>query len=606
MEMETLPAWDLTSEYPSLQSDKFISSENQVEEILGRVDKLTAQAKSQCEKSANGQADEKLIGEILKATDEGQILLYDLSTYLMCSASIDAKDEAIKAKSAENNILITRFTDAATWIELYMIKASEEHFQNIMKIPAVASQKFIWSQTRKTRDHVLPESEESLLTGVGLSGFHAWADLYSNLSGTMKVPVEMQGKTEELGLAHASALVRGTDPKLRKAAWLGIQKAWKTHQEAAAAILNSLAGWRLELYKRRSHKKPMHFLDEPLLGNRIEKKTLDAMMSALKNNLPATRQTLKLMAKAHKTEKMNPWDLLATPADNSGESATVNFSEAIRLIKKSFAKISPDMTAFVDKMVSEKRLEGRVLENKSHGGYCATFKQSRMPVVFQTYMGSSRDVFTLVHELGHAYHSWILKDIPFSECRYPMTLAETASIFAETLLSEDMFKNSTSKQEKIKYAFNNLEQISSLLINIPARFEFEKNFYEKRQERSLSAKELCELSDQAWTTWYGDALSENDKMFWASKLHFSLSGTSFYNFPYTFGYLFALSIYARREELGSQFHQKYCDILRDTGRMTAEDLIMKHLGEDIRQEGFWQKAINICLNQIEDYKKLAI
>lgn len=604
MEMDNLPAWDLTSEYPSLDSEKLKITEKEIRNLISKIEELTQSAKSASEKNAQGEADIHLIAEILKNSDQCKILLFDLSTYLMCSASIDALDEKIKAKTSEKDSLITNYMKSMTWTELYMIKSSDEHFQAICQIPAVSDQKFIWSEARKKKDFMLPESEESLLTIMGQSGFHSWANLYSNISGTMKVSVEVNGKVEDFGLAHASALVRGTDPQLRKAAWLGIQEAWKTHQEAAASILNSLAGWRLETYKRRSYKKPMHFLDSPLLANRIEKKTLDAMMSALKNNLPKTRKALGLMAQAFNTEKMHPWDLLAEPDLGSHQVAQISFPDAISLIKKSFNKVSPDMSAFVDKMVSEKRLEGRILKNKGNGGYCATFKRSRMPVVFQTYMGSSKDVYTLAHELGHAYHSWVLRDTPLSESGYPMTLAETASIFAETLLSEDMQTNATDKNEKMKHAFNNLEQLTSLLINIPARFEFEKNFYEKRQERNLSAKELCELTDQAWNTWYGDALSENDKMYWASKLHFSMGYASFYNFPYTFGYLFALSIYARRKELGDSFHDKYVAILQDTGRMTAEDLIMKHLGEDIRQEKFWQKAIDICLGQIREYEKL--
>ena len=93
-------------------------------------------------------------------------------------------------------------------------------------------------------------------------------------------------------------------------------------------------------------------------------------------------------------------------------------------------------------------------------------------------------------------------------------------------------------------------------------------------------------------------------MFWASKLHFSISGVSFYNFPYTFGYLFGLSVYARRKELGAAFWPKYVEILRDTGRMTAEDLIQKHLGEDIRRPEFWQKSIDVVKGKIEDFRKM--
>jgi oligoendopeptidase F len=197
-----------------------------------------------------------------------------------------------------------------------------------------------------------------------------------------------------------------------------------------------------------------------------------------------------------------------------------------------------------------------------------------------------------------------MRDLPLEETSYPMTLAETASIFAETVLKDVMIEKSKTQEQKLEFAWAHIEGAVNLLLNIPARFEFESSFYQKRKERTLSARELCELTDEAWTKWYGDSLTENDKMFWASKQHFAISHLSFYNFPYTFGYLFGLSIYARRKTLGKNFWPTYQAILRDTGRMKAEDLIQKHLGEDIRTTEFWQKSIDVVKSQIEDFKKL--
>ena len=145
---------------------------------------------------------------------------------------------------------------------------------------------------------------------------------------------------------------------------------------------------------------------------------------------------------------------------------------------------------------------------------------------------------------------------------------------------------------------------TSLLINIPTRFEFEKEFYEKRQNGILVAEEMSDLMDQTWSRWYGPTISQNDRMFWATKLHFAMSQVSFYNFPYTFGYLFSLSIYARRKDLGADFMKTYVNILRDTGSMSAEDLVQKHLGEDIRDQKFWQKAIDHVVGQLKSFETL--
>ena len=219
-------------------------------------------------------------------------------------------------------------------------------------------------------------------------------------------------------------------------------------------------------------------------------------------------------------------------------------------------------------------------------------------------MGSGSDVSTLAHELGHGYHSWVMRDMPTAKTHFPSTLAETASVFAETVLHDALIENSNNAEEKLTYAWAELEGATAFLINIPMRLDFERNFYEARKKGKVSADQLSEIMDASWTRWYGSTISQNDRLFWAHKLHFSMSGTSFYNFPYTFGYLFSLSIYARREQLGDKFMETYVNILRDTGNMTAEDLIQKHLGEDITKPAFWQKAIDVVIAKVESFEKL--
>lgn len=232
-----------------------------------------------------------------------------------------------------------------------------------------------------------------------------------------------------------------------------------------------------------------------------------------------------------------------------------------------------------------------------------TFQKSRTPRVFQTYMNSYKDVSTLAHELGHAYHSWALKDLPRSTTEYTMSLAETASIFSETLLADHLIKIS-SPDIQFEIAWAEANHAAGLLINIPARYEFEKNFYTARQNGPLSPEELNQMTDQAWRKWYGENLSETEKQYWMTKLHFSISGVSFYNFPYTFGYLFSLGIYAQKEKYGKDFFKLYTDILKDTGRMTAEDLIKKHLNQDITQPEFWLESLKIVEKKAEHFENL--
>jgi oligoendopeptidase F len=211
------------------------------------------------------------------------------------------------------------------------------------------------------------------------------------------------------------------------------------------------------------------------------------------------------------------------------------------------------------------------------------------------------NVITLAHELGHAYHNWVMRDMPITETSYSMTLAETASIFAETLVKKALLEKSENREDRLKIMWQNAESAAALLINIPARYEFEKSLVEARKVRPQSPDEMKKLMNSAWKRWYEDTLTEYDDMFWANKLHFSISSLGFYNYPYLFGYLFSLGIYGQKDKYGSGFKDLYHNILRDTGRMTAENLIEKHLSKDITKPAFWADSLNIVAEQVREF-----
>lgn len=595
------PAWNLESEYPSIESKQFQTDWECTTSLLKEIESGVQSLQGKLE--TPDAATIAKVQELFMRHEEANILVANMITFLNCRQSVDAKDMEAKSKASEIEPLYSKLSQAIVPLTIFMKRCDQKTFQSVISHPKLKTSEFMWTQERTTAQWLLSEKEETLLEALSISGHTAWGNLYSNLSGTMQVELNYPGRAESVGLAKAHSLTKVKNSLDRKVAWQGIQDAWTTHQETAASILNALAGWRHEVYEKRSKTKPMHFLDQPLFENRISRETLNAMITACRNNLATSRKAAGLMAQVMNKKQLDPWDLLA-PSPVSGSDKELTFAEGLNLIIESFNEVSPEMAEFVGMMAKNQWIEGRVLPNKKNGAYCTGFAKSKEPRVFMTYMGSSADVSTLAHELGHAFHSWVMRDMDRTETYYPMTLAETASIFAETVLQDGLTKKATSLEEKIEHGWANVERAMSLLINIPSRFEFERKFYEIRKDRAVSAEELSKIMDETWTEWYGPTVSENDKLFWAHKLHFSISGLSFYNFPYTFGYLFSLSIYARRKELGSNFMKTYVNILRDTGRMTAEDLIQKHLGEDIRKPEFWQKAIDVVKEKVDEFEKL--
>ena len=222
-----------------------------------------------------------------------------------------------------------------------------------------------------------------------------------------------------------------------------------------------------------------------------------------------------------------------------------------------------------------------------------------------TYNNTLGDVQTLAHELGHAFHNWVMRDLRPMARSYSMTLAETASTFAETLFTDSLLADpATTDIDRAKILDTRLEGAQSFLLNIPMRFIFEKQFYEERANGEVSVSRLKEIMLDAQRQTYGDVLDSEqlDPYFWATKLHFYITGVSFYNFPYSFGYLFSLGVYKRGQEVGEGFHEQYENLLRLTGSDTAENVAKRSLSVDLESKDFWQGSIDIVAEDLAQFE----
>lgn len=522
-----------------------------------------------------------------------------LTTYAMSCLSVNSQDEKAKELQGLLGPLGAKFSKCIKPLDIFLQKAPENFIQKFLEHPPVQEANFEIRHQRKMAHFLLSSREEVLESGLAQDGLYAWGKLYSSLAGSLQVDVG----DETMGLAQAAGLLRQDDRELREKAWRGINRAWEQHEESVAAIINSINGWRLEDQRQRSSERELHYLDVSCHQNRISRETLDALMQTTYKKREIGQKALKLMAKTMGLQKLSPFDILA-PAPLGEESEVIPFDDAIEMIAEAFSGFHPEMGEFAKMMARNNWIDSAPSNNRAPGAYCTKFANLREPRVFMTYTGSMGNVVTLAHELGHAYHNWVMKDLPYTETSYPMTLAETASIFAETTVKKALLEKSGDAHAKLKVLWQDVVSASALLINIPTRFEFEKSLVEARKTRPQSPKEMKALMNSAWKTWYEDTMDEPDPMFWASKLHFSIAGLGFYNYPYLFGYLFSLGIYAQKEKSGDQFYELYTQILKDTGKMSAEELIQKHLGQDIAAPKFWEDSLSIVEQTLNDYENL--
>ena len=437
-----------------------------------------------------------------------------------------------------------------------------------------------------------------MISDLSVDGYHGWSQLYGTLIGQAVIPLKIKGKVQEYSWGQAYNKLSHPDRSVRKAVFENSNAVWKKYQHVFAHTLNHIAGFRLKMY---SHRK-WPFLKEPMENNRMDEATLDTMWRVITKNKKQFCRYLKCKAKLLGRDKLCWYDMDA-PAASGKKQKEIPYLEGADFIIACFDQYSPKMAAFAKKAITAGWIEAEDRKGKRPGGFSTDFPRSNESRIFMTYSGTNESLFTLAHELGHAFHSHVMFDLPELSRQYPMNLAETASTFAEMLVSEAALTKETNRQRKLALLDDRLQRSIAFLFNIHSRFLFETSFYQERQKGIVSAERLCELMTQAQKEGYCQSLEEYHPYFWVSKMHFSLTDMPFYNFPYTFGYLFSLGIYLHAKE-APDFEESYVALLRDTGSLTVEDLAKKHLGVDLRREAFWQKSIDYLKNDVEMFVQL--
>lgn len=592
----TTPSWDLSIVYNDLSDPRIQDDIALVEQCIDLLNKQSADC-----------GNVEIMQNAILTNEAASRLAGTVANFASCYASVDATNAEAKSLLGKMTRIFSELSQAFSPFDLTLTHADEEFILRVLdhENPDISGQAFSILNSRKLADTRLINAEEQLLAAMSVDGKSAWGNLYDNLTGSLKVKLEYaDGKSEELGFSQAASILYGSEFDRQEAAWRGVQDAMQTHQESFAAILNALAGWRLTENKKRSTKREVHFLEPSLHGSRIQAETLNAMMTVAKDSRAIGQKAGLLMAKVHGLDEMKPWNHLAAMPALSGEAKVYDFDEAIDVICEAFETVNPEMSEFVRLMVQNGWIDAAPNASKRLGAYCTKLPATRTPLVFMTWSGSRSDLMTLAHELGHAFHNWVIRDLPLCQTYYPMTLAETASIFAENIVRDHLISKAESVDEKLEMLWEELSSALALMINIPVRYEFEKSFYERRQDGEFTADEFCELMSETWKEWYGDVMSEPDPYFWASKLHFSIDSVSFYNYPYLFGFLFSKGIYAQRETKGEAFYTDYINLLRDTGCMMAEDVVEKHLSMDLTQPTFWQQSVELVREKVDEFERL--
>lgn len=392
-------------------------------------------------------------------------------------------------------------------------------------------------------------------------------------------------------------LARDPDREVRRRAYEAELAAWERAALPIAAALNSIKGQVLTLNRRRGWASP---LDASLFDNGIDRATLDAMMTAAREFFPDFRRYLRAKARLLGVERLAWYDLFA-PVGASGRNW--QFSDAEAFIVTQFARYSQRLGAFAARAFRERWIDAEPRAGKVGGAFCMPLRRDKSRILVN-HNSSADSVFTLAHELGHGYHNLNLAQQTMLNRDTPMTLAETASIFCETIVRNAALQDAT-REETLEILEAFLSGACQVVVDITARFIFETALFEQRTVRELSVSELCALMTDAQKQTYGDVLDERTlhPFMWAVKGHYYSSGFSFYNYPYMFGLLFGLGLYAEYQRAPEAFQARYDNLLASTGLASPIDLAAQ-LGFDLRAPAFWRASLNVIRNDIDRFEAL--
>jgi len=591
--------WQLAEYFPALDSAEFRAFRDGLETGIG----VLAEAATRL-----GPLSDATMRPWANLVLEAERLMVDLghlSSYISCITAEDAKNEAARAEEARLARIGAAWEKAQVPFKAMLRAADDATFERFAAQAEIATARHGLERMRVEARYTMASEMENLAADLGVDGLDAWDRLWNAVAGNMEFDLRVPGaEPRRVPFAQKMMLLTDSDAAVRKAALEGSNAAWDAVGETAAACLNGLSGARLTLNRYRGVP---HVLDVAAFQGAVERTTIDAMWTAVAESRAIPHRYLRLKAKVLGRERLGFQDTFA-PMPRRADAPKLSWDDGVATMLAAFDARYPALADFSREMLAKGRVESERRAAKRPGAFCTGSQRIEASRVFMTWGDSFDSLSTLAHELGHAWHSRTMRGLRPMLRHYPMTLAETASTFAEDIMKRAIMADPrTDDATRAEMLDAQLGDGATFLLNIHMRYVFEKNFYAERAAGEVPVARLKEMMLEAQRECYGDSLAadELDPWFWASKLHFYIAGISFYNYPYTFGYLLSRGLGLRLRAEGPSFLPRYEEFLRLTGGASAENCAHRTLGIDLRGPDFWRSAIASLREELDAFEKIA-
>jgi pepF/M3 family oligoendopeptidase len=602
--LQVLPHWDLSNVYPGLESAPLAQAVEAVKAQLDDLDRYLTAHHITRTPPADAPADKTPLADVidgyLDRMNAALRLFHTLNAYVASFVSTDSYNTTAKRLQSELELVGVRLRRQSVLFEGWIGRVADALPEVLTRDGAARQHAFFLKETAEQSRYLMSEAEETLAAELGLSGANAWSKLQGTICSQLTLPFERNGKVEKMPIAALQNLRTDPDADVRRRSYEAELAAWESVREPLAAALNGVKGAVSVLNKRRNRADALHAAIDQ---SRIDRETLDAMLGAMQESFPAFRRYLKAKAKRLGHADGLPWWELYAPVGRSERRYT--WREASELVVTQFRTFSDRLANLAQRAFDNSWIDAEPRDGKRGGAFCMEVPGVDESRILCNFDGSLDQVSTVAHELGHAFHNECQVGKTQLQTITPMTLAETASIFCETIVTDAALAQAADPEEELAILETFLVGVTQVIVDITSRYLFEKEVFERRASAELSADDFCEIMLRCQQATYGDGLDARQlhKYMWAWKPHYYSGGRSFYNYPYAFGLLFGTGLYAIYQQRGKAFVPEYEALLAGTGEGTAAELAAR-FGIDIRTPNFWRGSLKLIAQRIDRYVEL--
>lgn len=545
----------------------------------------------------------EIIVSVLKLQQQAAALGSKLGAFANLSSAVNTKNQLAINLLNRLQVAVSDYANLDVLFADYLGMASEEAFEDLFVIggePLVIEHEYVLRKHREHARYLLSAEAEGMLAKLQLTGSQAWSQLRDQLTSSLTFKMVIDNEEKALPITMVSKYLMDRDPDLRREAYLSANEAYASVAESAAMALNSIKGEALTETKLRGYES---ILDQILRDSHLQAETLQTMLEVMEESLPIFQRYYQMKARllGH-VDGLKPYDFYA-PLGKA--SLDYSLEDGCDFIVATFKDIHPAMSEFIAQAINQAWIDFLPKADKVGGAFCQNIRGFGESRILTNYNGTYSDVSTLAHELGHAYHGHVLSSESILNTSYPMPLAETASTLNEIFIAQAI-KETADDQTLFAILNQELSTYSLIHNGVYARFLFEDRIIKQRETGLLSSEEISNLYRECEAKAYGDAvdLSESRGLAWIMTPHYYIPGFHYYNFPYTFGLLYAKGLYARYLKDPIAFREQYDDMLRLTGKAEIET-VTQTMGINVADKQFWYDAINLMENDIQTYQQLA-